>query len=836
MSRTQEINYPPEEIFRQTGVERVNIEHVILWMLQNNEKVEWSNFKDEPVNIPQSTLSYYLKSLMLDEHVEKVERGVYKITSKGEERYNILSKAKGGERKLNYPPKAIVNERNYDHWILWMVYNNTFCKWSDFIDDPLKINQSSLSKNLNELLKRELVRKDNKEYKITQKGKSEYSRMLKKYDLDRQSILNEESKRIEEITKNTIRFFEKYNIEDGDVKFRFLNNVLKMPYANLRGSLDSEEDFKKVLLFLSMNHPNQYPFYISPEDFSKEYKLNLLDLKFNIRQIVEKPTYSTKFFILGTDEKKIYYFQANEKIEKVLSAITEDHITKFTYLNKLYENTRNGTPPMSLNYTVNSILDEICDSLFNSALKESLKNFLPEYIKYLAYRIETERKLVDTLDKLEGVAWRDISEVFQSYGKRYDLVEQAQFKYYIDFTVLKVLDLFSNPKLEKMLNEAKHMMKKRDFDSALNKINNKIKAEPDNTNLLFLKSLVLSVSNRHQEAIRFLKKEFKEHPHKKDEEIFIPYNYILVYNHLTLAEFNKALEVSDRISDFYPDHPLSYLTKALIYGYKIVYKVDAENVRADQVLDDIDQAIYLEENAKNRAKYFHFKSFILKQLKEFEEALEAIEAALELDPKDFNIHFMKYNIFYDDGKIDEALELVDEGIRLFPEKETKLMTHKAYLYKKKKNYDKGLEIVDELWEKNPKDLDVLNNKLYYHLYKGEKEEAIKAGNLLIELDPGDGNFHDSFGEILTEFGEYEEAVKILQKVLELDPLGWFTYNTYFQLARSYKELGNYDLARESLNSGIRATQTCFCSMEMRKEGKEKKQKILAEIEELEAKS
>ena len=224
-----------------------------------------------------------------------------------------------------------------------------------------------------------------------------------------------------------------------------------------------------------------------------------------------------------------------------------------------------------------------------------------------------------------------------------------------------------------------------------------------------------------------------------------------------------------------------YLTKALIYGYKIVYKVDAENVRADQVLDDIDQAIYLEENAKNKAKYFHFKSFILKQLKEFEEALEAIEAALELDPKDFSINFMKYNIFYDDGKIDEALELVDEGIRLFPEKETKLMTHKAYLYKKKKNYDKGLEV-------------------------------------------------------LTEFGEYEEAVKILQKVLELDPLGWFTYNTYFQLARSYKELGNYDLARESLNSGIRATQTCFCSMEMRKEGKEKKQKILAEIEELEAKS
>jgi len=836
MSRTQEINYPPEEIFRQTGVERPNIAHVILWMLQNNEKVEWSDFKDEPISIPQSTLSYCLKSLMLDDCIEKVERGVYQITPKGEERYNTLSRANVGERKLNYPPKAITNDRNYDHWILWMVYNNTFCKWSDFIDEPLKINQSSLSKNLNELQKSLIIRKENKEYRITQKGKSEYSRILKLYDLDRQSILNEESKRIEEITKKTITFFEKYNIQDGDIKFRFLNNVLKLPYANLRGSLDSEEDFNKVLLFLSMNHPNQYPFYISPEDFSREYQINLLELKFNIRQIVEKKIFSAKFFSLEVDEDKFYYFQVNEKIEKVLSAITEDHITKFTYLNKLYENTSNGTPSLSLRHTIESILAEICDNLFDDELKDALSKFLPEYIRYLAYRIETERKLVDTLDKLEGVAWRDIPEVFQSYGSNYDLVEQRQFKYYIDFTMLKVLDLFSDPKKVSLLHETKNKMKKKDFDNWIKKIDKKIESEPENIDLLFLKSLALSISNRHQEAIRFLKKEFKDHPNRKDEELFTLINYVLVYNHLTLAEFDKALKISDKMSDFYPDHPLSYITRALIYGYKINYRIDEEKVRIDEVLTDIDSAISLEENKKNKAIYYHFKSYVLKQSKKFEDALEAIDAALDLNPKELNIHFMKYNILYDYEKIDEALELVDEGIKLFPEKESKLLTHKAYLYKKKQNYDKSLEIIDELWEKDSKDFYILNNKVYFHLYRGDKEEAIKAGKKLIELNPEDGNFHDSYGEALTEFGEYEEAVKVLQKTLELDPLGWFTYNTYFQLARCYKELGEYDLARESIERGIRATNTCFCGIEMREESKEKRQKLLAEIEELEKKS
>ena len=130
----------------------------------------------------------------------------------------------------------------------------------------------------------------------------------------------------------------------------------------------------------------------------------------------------------------------------------------------------------------------------------------------------------------------------------------------------------------------------------------------------------------------------------------------------------------------------------------------------------------------------------------------------------------------------------------------------------------------------------MNHKLYYHLYLGENEEAVKAGKLLTELNPEDGNFHDSYGEALTEFGKYEEAIKILQKALELDPLGWFTYNTYFHLARCQKELGEYDLARESIDRGVRATNTCFCGAQMREESKEKNQKLLAEIDELEAKS
>jgi len=840
MSGTQEINFPSEEIYKQVLGEKQNTEHVILWMLKNNESVEWSHFKEEPINIPQSTLSNYMSMLLSKGFVTKARRGVYELTEIGEKRYNELSREKEAKRRLSYPPDIILDSRTYEDVILWMAYNNNYLKWADFTDSDgsVFINQSSLSKNIKLLLSKGLLIKDDqaKEYRISQLGKVEYSKMLKLYDLDRQSILNEESKRIEDITKKTITFFEKYKIENSNVKFRFLNNVLKLPFANLKGSLDSEEDFNKILLFLSINHPDQYPEYISPEDFSKEFKIEKIILDFHLHQIVEKEKFQINFFKLEVEPGMFYYFLEHEKIEKILSAITEDHITKFTYLNKLYENSPKATLPTSLNSTINSILDDICNNLFHNDLKESLRRFLPDYIKNLAYKIETESQLVGTLDKLEGVAWRDIPDVFQSYSSHYELAEQVQFKYSIDYTSLRILDIFSNVEFEQKFEEFKFSMKKNDFDDALKKVNAVVGSNPDNVDYLFLKAIILSISNRHQEAIHFLKKEFKDHPNKKDEDIFIPYNYILVYDYLTIADFDKALEISKKLTNNYPDHPIAYITRALIFGYKIIYRVDSEKVKMDQVLDDIDQAILLEEKDKNKAKYYYFKSFILKQLKKFEDAIEAIDMAIDLEPENLSLHFMKYNILYDYEKIDEALELVDEGIRLFPEKASKLLTHKAYLYKKKKNYEKGLEIVNDLWEKNPNDLDILNNKVYWHLYKGEKEEALKAGKLLTELDPNDGNFHDSYTEVLTEFGLYEEALKMAQRALELDPLGWFTYNTYFQMARCYKALAKYESARESLDRSIRATQTCFCGIDMRLEWNEKKKKFLAEIDELEGNS
>jgi len=593
------IIYPPEKIINPI---KKDFEFIILWMLSNNDTCEWSNFTGPPLEFRLSTLSKYLSILKSKGYVDNYARGHYKITPEGKKRFHEKSKETEKKKKLNYPPKIITRRRNYDHWILWMVFNNNYCRWSDFLEEPLSINQSSLSKNLNLLIDQNLIKKEDKEYRITRSGKVEYSNILQIYDLDRQSILNGETKRIEDVTKKTIAFFDKNNIKDEDIQFRFLSNALKLDYSRVEDMTD-EEDFDKIILFITMNHPDQYPENISFEDFSDEYGIKKSKLEYYVDEIVDNNKYPTKFFKLEISADNYYYFQENERLEIMFRAITEDYITKFTYLNKLFSRT------VDLTSTLNHILDDVCEILFDSGLKDLLKEFLPEYINYLAYKIEAKEEFKEPNDKLKGIIWQDIPEIFQSQN------------------------------------------------------------------------------------VETFKGQFKEQIKKLDTEI-------------------------------------------------------------------------------------------------------------KKNPKNLDLYNSKLTILVYYNQYDDALRLLDDMIAIFPERELDIKMKKASVLKSMKALGAGLEIINELIEIYPENNDLLNYKAYWLQYLGRREEAQDLIQDLIDRIPDNAIYHDTYGEILMYFEDYEEAVKEFQRTLEIASDDWYIYQTYIKVGICYKELENFELARESFMKGM----------------------------------
>ena len=832
-------NYPPDDFFNPP-FGRPNYEYIILWILSNNEVCSWSDLKEK---VNKSTLSIYLNRLKGSGFILKSEFNEYQITSKGRERYYELGQVKKKGRKLSYPPRVILDKRNYDHTILWMVYNNNFCKWADFRDEPLSINQSSLSKNMNILMDKGFVAKENKEYKITPSGKPQYSKMLGYYDLDRQSILEEESKRIADLTNKTIMFFERFQIKERNIQFRFLNCVLRLEYEKIKTVLKDEDAFHKILLYLAMNHPNEYPKYISTEDFSKKFGIKQTTLDYYIDEIIENQIYPIKFFKLTVPPDKYFYFQSDEKIEMMLQVIIKEHITKFTYLNKLFENSSDLILPLNMSTTVDAILEEACQNIFDEGLKSSLRKFLPDYINYLAYKIEREKKLIGISDKLEGIIWQDIPDILQAdiTKNQYQFISESDMNYYIDTSILEVLQpyLASCFKPEKLKQKIQNYIQSEGYDEALTleeigKGLSTPKEKMNDLDLNVVKSIILCHLNRNKESIELLENKIDLSLIEGEDEIYAPGLFVLAFSYTALGDLENALKMCEKAIEIFSEHTLSYALKGFVYGYNKIYMFDAEIADKEDGLSYLEKAINMESNKLIKARYFHLESQILLELNNFEDALLSIDNALKLSSKTLDFHNTKIRILLYFDQFEDIVIILNKLIDEFPEGERNLKIKKAYVLKEMKDIEGGLDIINELIKKYPEDNNLMLNKVYWLQYLDEKEKVFATIEDLIAKNPELGIYHDTYGEILMNFEEYTKAKTEFLKTIELASDEWYINQTYIKLGICFKELEDYDSAIENLSKGQEYTNKCFCDLETKNKWLAIVKLYLAEIEQLDS--
>jgi tetratricopeptide (TPR) repeat protein/Mn-dependent DtxR family transcriptional regulator len=945
--------FPPEGIIMPMKINK-DFEYIILWMLYNNDYCTWSDFKSKPVNISPATLSKYLNILINNEFIEKEKKGEYKITSEGRRQYTDLQVKGSLETSLNYPPDVITKVREYDHWILWMLYNNAYCKWGDFIESPLSINQSSLSKNLNLLLDKDFVEKNNREYRITRDGETEYFKILKKYDLDRQSILDEESKRVEVITDKVGKFFKEYDIEDDEIRYRFLNMVLRLDYTKVEATLSDEVDFDKILLFLSINNPDNYPNYIKAKDFALEYDIKLTTLNFFVEKIVEDKLYAIKFFKLDVKNKFTYYIQAEERLEKTLSVIIEDYIRKFTYLSKFQKKNGDQYQTPDINQLLDDVLEDLCSNLFHEDLKPSLRKFLIEYIEHLAYKFETEKSLINHTDKIKGIAFQNVFEVIQSfdttdtanatskpvdnesyyflhnrifdtldllYLSKIDFIRLSEFKeeYFPKNKELitKIEGKFAKGKLSKVnelltnnltnLNELELMIMKdliytysseledsieltteiiekypneyvgylfqsityflmgkfknaleiidlglnMSFDVSLicqkaqvlinydhsksleviedvigdhpnnllllrtkflsimtdklcceksieiptDLIDSLLALDPKNFELVVLKAVFFIVIHKYKEAKDWIKQNIDFNLLKHNPRVDAAAYLVLAYSYLARGKFEKALEIVQKVKFHYPNHPLSHIIPGMVHGFNIVYNFDASKANKELFREEFQKAIAMEQSEKNLSRYYQLESYILNETDGIEEALIAINKAIELSPEHFDIYGTKSHLYLSHkDRSEEVLELFEELQEKFPQENKDIHKMTSFAYFAMGNTTEGIKILEEGLKLFPEATGMLNNKAIFLSNLERFDEAVKSIEKAIELDPLDANLYDTYGEVLMDSQNYEAAIVKFTQSLEMSPNGWFTFHTFLKLSKCYKSLGELEKA------------------------------------------
>lgn len=207
--------------------------------------------------------------------------------------------------------------------------------------------------------------------------------------------------------------------------------------------------------------------------------------------------------------------------------------------------------------------------------------------------------------------------------------------------------------------------------------------------------------------------------------VIVDYNYrldwrdyfLLGAKYYFLRDYLTSLIYVNKLIEFAPDFARGYNLKALILE---------KLKRYNQALEFVDKAIELNPNIA-----WDNKALILMEIGFYNQALECANKALEINPNNKYAIMYKSQILIKLGKYNEALNLLDKfsHIDYFP-----ALHEKAYCLLELNKLEEAISIYDEILNNNPNDARAYYNRACAYSLKNEKDKAISDLKMAIELN------------------------------------------------------------------------------------------------------
>jgi tetratricopeptide (TPR) repeat protein len=220
------------------------------------------------------------------------------------------------------------------------------------------------------------------------------------------------------------------------------------------------------------------------------------------------------------------------------------------------------------------------------------------------------------------------------------------------------------------------------------------------------------------------------------------------------------------------------------YWHKKAYDLQKAQ-KYEEALTAINQAIEL---TTTNTYIWNTKGSILDKLKRYEEALQAVDQTLKLDP--YNTMALKIK-----GSILEKTNLTDESV------ETDLV-QQANILQNTKKPDEALKVINQAIEQDPTNTEAWNTKATILLKFGNREGAIKALNETVKLNPDDVFAWHTMGITYSKMNKYEDAISAYDQEIRLNPDS--AGNLLNNKAYALQALGRYDEALAVVNQALEA--------------------------------
>jgi len=183
----------------------------------------------------------------------------------------------------------------------------------------------------------------------------------------------------------------------------------------------------------------------------------------------------------------------------------------------------------------------------------------------------------------------------------------------------------------------------------------------------------------------------------------------------------------------------------------------------------------------------------------YDEAIQAYDEAIRLDPEMAMAWYNKGNALYVLGKYDEAIQAYDEAIRLDSEFAS-AWNNKGVALISQGKYDEAIQACNEAIRLDNEFASAWNNKGFALISQGKYDEAIQACDEAIRLDNESAFAWNNKGNALYGLGKYDEAIQACDEAIRLDNESAFAWNNK---GNDLYGLGKYDEALKCFETAIK---------------------------------
>ena len=247
------------------------------------------------------------------------------------------------------------------------------------------------------------------------------------------------------------------------------------------------------------------------------------------------------------------------------------------------------------------------------------------------------------------------------------------------FIILITQSLFAQTSEEvlSLMTESKIYQENKKYSDALIKINEAIILDNKNAELYYLRGEIHFALNKYNESLKDYEKAIEINPDSKES---------LNGKILSVAfmgELKDALDLADEAIKNSPSDPNFYYSRGII---------NLERGKYVKASEDFDQDLSLGD--KNEFRNFLYRGVAKLNLQEYDEALEDLNMAVDLDSKSASAYHTRGRIYYEKREYEDAIKDFETSLNFNPQNEVAYY-NLGMTYYKMEDLDKACRYFNE---------------------------------------------------------------------------------------------------------------------------------------------